>query len=94
MYLRCAVIAREGCFCVRMNHLPLIVLKSAAVYDDDVICAALHVPERAIAAARRSGILRFARCGSRVLYLGAWILDWLDRSGVVRHATKTEEGAR
>jgi hypothetical protein len=57
------------------------------IYDDDALYAALEVSAAALARARRDGRLRYTRQGRRTLYLGQWVLSWLEtdaRQGV-RH---------
>jgi hypothetical protein len=49
-----------------------------AVYDDDLVYATLGLTSRTLAKARQEGELRFTRKGRRVLYLGQWILAWLE----------------
>ena len=39
--------------------------------------AELGLTLRTVARARRDGKLRFARQGHRILYLGQWVVDWL-----------------
>ena len=48
------------------------------VYDDHAIYGALAVSAKTLARARRDGRLRYTRQGRRVLYLGQWLLDWLN----------------
>ena len=48
-----------------------------ALYDDAALSKALGLSRGAMERARRAGKLRFTRNGGRVLYLGAWVLDWL-----------------
>jgi hypothetical protein len=67
-------------------HEP-ISIKPDAVYDDGALYLSLGLTAAALAKARRSGALRFTRQGKRTLYLGQWILDWLqadDRQEVER----------
>ncbi|MGA2701532.1 MAG: hypothetical protein ABSH35_10600 [Isosphaeraceae bacterium] len=53
-------------------------IEPEALYDDGALRQALGLTARALAAARRAGLLRFTRQGKRTLYKGAWILAWLD----------------
>lgn len=55
-----------------------VLFEPSGVYDDGSIHLALAIPSKTLAHARRSGKLRFTRKGRRVLYLGKWILDWLE----------------
>jgi hypothetical protein len=53
-------------------------INASAVYDDSAIQAALGLSADALTNARRSGELKCTRQGRRILYLGQWILDWLE----------------
>jgi hypothetical protein len=55
-----------------------VLIDPEAVYDDGALRQALGLTDSTLAAARRSGSLRFARHGKRVLYLGKWITSWLE----------------
>lgn len=62
-----------------------ISIEPSAVYDDGTLHLAAGLSPTALSRARRSGRLRFTRQGNRTLYLGQWILDWLEadsRQGV------------
>ena len=50
------------------------------VYGDGALVLGLGVTHAALAQARREGELRYTRKGRRVLYLGQWIIDWLEGS--------------
>ncbi len=54
-------------------------LDSNAVYDDGALVLGLGLTHATLANARRRGELRYARKGRRVLYLGRWVGDWLER---------------
>jgi hypothetical protein len=56
-----------------------VLIEPEAVYDDGSLRQTLGLTEAALAAARRSGSLRFTRQGKRVLYFGKWITSWLER---------------
>ena len=58
-----------------------VKIDSESVYDDGSILFTLDISSETLARARREGGLRFARKGRRVLYLGRWILDWLEAGG-------------
>jgi hypothetical protein len=61
-----------------------ISIEPHQVYDDGALYLTLGLTPTTLATARRSGALRFTRQGKRTLYLGQWILDWLqadDRQG-------------
>ena len=49
-----------------------------SVYDDGALVMALGIASATLARARRQGALRFRRVGNRPLYLGRWILNWLE----------------
>jgi hypothetical protein len=57
-----------------------IRIEPDAVYDDGAVHLALDIPTATLARARRDGRLRYTRQGRRVLYLGAWLLAWLESS--------------
>jgi hypothetical protein len=59
------------------------------IYDDDALFAALELRQATLARARRCGELRYTRKGQRTLYLGRWILDWLE-ADVVKEAARGE----
>jgi hypothetical protein len=48
-----------------------------AVYDDGALHCELGLSSAALARARRAGELRYVRKGNRTLYLGEWVLEWL-----------------
>ncbi len=50
-----------------------------AVYHDGTLVLALGLTHATLARERRAGRLRFARKGKRILYLGAWIIQWLQQ---------------
>jgi len=65
-------------------HEPLSI-EPSALYDDGALQLAAGLTPATLARARRSGRLRHTRQGKRVLYLGQWLLDWLEaesRQGV------------
>jgi hypothetical protein len=49
-----------------------------AVYDDGALYQTFGLTAAALSSARRAGTLRYTRQGKRTLYLGKWILDWLE----------------
>lgn len=53
-----------------------------ALYDAQTLRLTLGVSVAAINRARRDGTLRHCRQGTRILYLGRWVLDWLDAQSV------------
>jgi hypothetical protein len=54
------------------------------LYGTDDVCAMLDVSPETLADARRSGELRAARKGRRVIYLGEWLLTWLRQEEATR----------
>ena len=48
------------------------------VYDDGALYLAPGLSPATLSKARRSGQLRFTRKGKRTLYLGRWVLDWIE----------------
>jgi hypothetical protein len=61
-----------------------VVIEPEAVYDDGAIRQALGLTDAALAAGRRAGTLRSVRQGKRTLYLGRWILGWLEKTATPR----------
>jgi hypothetical protein len=57
-------------------------IDSEALYDDGSLRQAIGLTDAALANARRAGALRYTRQGKRTLYLGRWILDWLEAAAV------------
>jgi hypothetical protein len=57
-----------------------VCIDPAAVYDDGSLLLTLDIPAGTLARARRNGELRYTRQGRRTLYLGKWVLDWLEGS--------------
>ena len=55
-----------------------VPIHANAVYDDAAIQVSLGIGSKALSKARRSGELQFSRKGRRILYLGQWVLDWLE----------------
>jgi len=50
-----------------------------AIYRDGDVRLILDLPSATLARARREGRLKYSRQGGRLLYRGAWILDWIER---------------
>jgi hypothetical protein len=63
-------------------------IEPGAIYDDGSLRQALGLTDAALAAARRAGLLRYTRQGKRTLYLGRWVLGWLETT-----ATKSTPAA-
>jgi hypothetical protein len=49
-----------------------------AVYDDGALRHELGLSSASLSRARRAGHLRYSRQGRRVIYLGSWLLAWLE----------------
>lgn len=66
----------------RMTHAGIIpiTIDPKAWYAGGDTRLLLDMTESAMARARRSGELRFARRGQRVWYRGQWIIEWLERA--------------
>jgi hypothetical protein len=63
-----------------------VLIAPEALYDDGSLHQVLGLTDAALANARRAGTLRYTKQGQRTLYLGKWILDWLE--------SQAEHGAR
>jgi hypothetical protein len=66
-----------------------ILTDPAALYDDGSLRQALGLTDAALANARRARTLRYTWQGKRTLYLGKWILAWLE-AGAVTPPSPTE----
>jgi hypothetical protein len=55
-----------------------VVIEPEALFDDGALRQVLGLTPATLATARRKGLLRFTRQGNRILYLGRWLLDWLE----------------
>ncbi|MGO9811863.1 MAG: hypothetical protein ACLP53_13955, partial [Isosphaeraceae bacterium] len=49
-------------------------------YDDGSLRQALGLTPATLAAARRTGSLRYTRTGKRIFYKGAWVSAWLEKA--------------
>jgi hypothetical protein len=65
-----------------MTEATAVPIHDNAVYDDILLYSAMGVSSETLLRARRAGRLRFTRQGQRVLYLGRWVLDWLEADSV------------
>lgn len=52
-----------------------------AAYTNDGVVDVLGFTTEVLARARRRGELKFAKKGPVILYLGRWVLDWLELLG-------------
>jgi hypothetical protein len=59
-----------------------------ALYDTQTLYLTFGISQAALSRARRDGRLRHTRQGSRIVYLGQWLLDWLEREAAPREASK------
>lgn len=57
-----------------------IFIDSEAIYDDDALIVALGVGPQVLKRARQARELRYTRKGQRTLYLGSWVLTWLQNA--------------
>lgn len=57
-------------------HRPLRIIPRALYSETSLFTAG--IPRATVKQARESGRLRFTRQGNRVLFLGRWVLDWLE----------------
>ena len=55
---------------------------NSAVYDDKTLNEQAGIDFGTLKKARKSGAIRYATLGKRHVYLGFWILDWLNRISV------------
>jgi hypothetical protein len=57
-----------------------VELAPNAIVDDGTLYLELGISSSATAKARRAGLLRYSKVGRRVLYLGRWVLEWLEHA--------------
>lgn len=70
-------------------HEP-VSIEPDAVYDDGALYLSLGLTPAALSKGRRDGELRFTRRGKRTLYLGQWVLDWLQATATYSDAAVKE----
>jgi hypothetical protein len=58
-----------------------VALNPDAIYDDGALYVSFGLSAAALARARREGKLRYSRQGKRILYLGRWLIAWLEADG-------------
>lgn len=63
-----------------------------AIFDDAAVYALLDVSAATLNRARRLNKLRYTRQGRRILYLGRWLLDWLEADATPRRAHEGQHG--
>jgi hypothetical protein len=56
---------------------PVTILPDG-IYDDAALHEAIGLTAAALSSARRTGGLRYLRQGHRTLYLGRWLLSWME----------------
>jgi hypothetical protein len=68
-----------------------VFIEPDAILDDGALYQLFGIREGTAAKARREGKLRFTKQGPRILYLGKWVVDWLEADGTrgVAHAEAT-----
>ncbi len=69
-----------------------VLIEPGALYDDGSLRQALGLTDAALANARRAGVLRYTRQGKRTLYLGKWILAWLESQAAPQTEAARPEG--
>lgn len=67
-------------------------IQNDALYDERALCKALGLKPTSLERARKSGALRFTRRGGNVLFLGAWVKDWLLDDESTAGKRETAEG--
>jgi hypothetical protein len=55
-----------------------IHIEPTDVFDNERLLELLGVSEAALIRARRDGRLKHTRQGNKILYLGKWVIDWLN----------------
>jgi hypothetical protein len=55
-----------------------IRIEPEALFDDGALYQCLGLTPASLAAGRRAGTLRYTRQGKRILYLGKWVVAWLE----------------
>jgi hypothetical protein len=68
-----------------------ISIDPAGIYDDVALSELLGVSAETLARGRRSRELLYTRKGQRILYLGRWVVAWLEagaRREEVAHAAQ------
>jgi hypothetical protein len=56
----------------------VVLIEPEGIYDDASLGVTLEVSASALRRARENGRLRHSRQGQRILYLGKWVLAWLE----------------
>jgi hypothetical protein len=71
-----------------------VTLNPLGVYSGRELGRILDAGPATLAAARRFGALRAVKKGRRVVYLGEWVLAWLNAEAAPGVAAGPEGGAR
>lgn len=58
----------------------VLSIDPTAIYDDGALVLALGLTHATLLRARRDGDLRYTRKGKRVLYLGRWVVEWMEQN--------------
>jgi hypothetical protein len=61
-----------------------ILIQPEALYDAAALRHLLGLAEGTLVKGRREENLRHVTKGTRTFYMGAWVLEWLERGGVSR----------
>jgi hypothetical protein len=69
-----------------------VSIEPDALYDDGSLRQALGLTSNTLTSARRARTLRFTRQGKRTLYLGRWILEWLESTPAATPSKAREQG--
>ena len=69
-----------------------VLIEPEALYDDGSLRQAIGLTDAVLANARRAGTLRYTRQGKRTLYLGKWILAWLESQAAAQPEAARPEG--
>jgi hypothetical protein len=67
-----------------------VELQPDAIYDDGALVMSLGIASASLVRARRTGQLRYRRVGQRCLYLGRWVLDWLNGTAADRQEVSSD----
>ena len=62
------------------DTIPPARIDADGIYHDGEARLLLGVTDSAMRRARQSGDLRYSRQGTRIIYRGLWLTDWLDRT--------------
>ncbi len=66
----------------------VFVIEPSAVYSEADVRLGLGLTSATMTRARREKRLRFSRQGNSFLYLGQWLLDWLEEDADARQSAK------